>query len=55
MRALEERFWALIVDDCTNYFWSYFVEIKDQLKTKVFESVEEEMEKGRVFEIYKDG
>jgi hypothetical protein len=35
------KFWAFIVDDCTDYCWSYFVKSEDQLKTKVVELVEE--------------
>jgi hypothetical protein len=35
------KFWALIVDDCTDYCWSYVAKSMDQLKTKVVELVEE--------------
>jgi hypothetical protein len=33
------KFWALIVDDCTDYCWSYFVKSKDHLNTKLVELV----------------
>jgi hypothetical protein len=35
------KFWAMIVDDFIDYFWSYFMKSKDQLKSKVVELVEE--------------
>jgi predicted sulfurtransferase len=42
------NFWSLISDHCIDYCWSYFVKIKDQLKTKVVELVEELKVKGRL-------
>jgi hypothetical protein len=44
-----DRFWALIVDDCTAYYWSYFLKSKDQLKIKILALVEELKDKGRFF------
>ena len=29
------KFWALIIDDCTNYIWSYFMNKKSSLKEKI--------------------
>jgi hypothetical protein len=29
------KFWALIIDDCTNYCWSYFLNKKSILKEKI--------------------
>jgi hypothetical protein len=29
------KFWALVIDDCKNYCWSYFLNKKSSLKEKV--------------------
>jgi hypothetical protein len=36
----EAKFWALLVDDFTYYFWNYFVKNVDDLKTKMVKLVE---------------
>jgi hypothetical protein len=43
----EAKFWALNVDDCTDYCWRTFVKSRDQLKTKAFKLVELLKDKGR--------
>jgi hypothetical protein len=44
-------FWVIIVDDCTDCSWNFFMKSKDQLNTKKVELVEDLNEKGRFFKI----
>jgi hypothetical protein len=41
------KFWALNMDGCTNFYWSCFVKIKAQSKTKVIDLIEELKDKRR--------
>lgn len=39
------KFWSMIVDDCTDFVWSYFLEKKSDLTTKVLPLILELQEK----------